>query len=420
MHRNSPAGFCKYLFFIFIFLLGSFTQVSAQKKRVDLEKEKIENQKKIEETNKILNETRNKKTVTIGQLNVIAQQIKEKAKQISTYEKEIRIIDLEIRQTENAIKDLQQHLKALKQEYAKMIYNTAKANDTYSKLIFLFSSNTFNQLIQRIKYFKYYSQARHKHVKQINKIAEVMRLKRRQLYAKRQERSQVVSTVKEENNNLNGLKIVQESTVAELSKKETELLDEIEERKKNLKKLEKLITDLIKREMERAAAEAAAAAKANAANAAANDKKLKKQADINYTSTNFAAAKGKLIWPVEQGFISQRFGKRPHQVLQHVTVENLGVDIQTNKGQKVRTVFEGTVTAVAEVPGMNQIVMIQHGDYYTFYAKLKTVNVKNGQKLKAKEVIGEVYTNDDEVSEVQFQVWKGNEKQDPEQWLHNK
>lgn len=401
---------------LFIFILcNCLVQAQSPKRRIELEKEKQDNQRKLEEASKILNETRTKKTATIGQLNVITQQIKEKTNQIGIYEKEIKIIEIEITQTENSINDLKLHLVDLKKEYAQMIYNAAKANDAYSKLIFLFSSNTFNQLVQRIKYFQYYSQARKKHVKQINKVAVVLNAKRKELYAKRKERSNVVLTVRQENSNLSGLKSDQENAVAELSKKESELLDELEERKKTLKKLEKLITDLIKREMEKAAAELAAAeAKAKL------DKKPKKIPETNYATNNFSAAKGKLFWPVSQGFISQKFGRYPHPVLKHVTVENLGVDIQTNKGEKVRTVFDGTIMAVAEVPGMNQIIMIQHGEYYTFYAKLNSVNVKNGQKVKAKEVIGEVFTNDDEVSEVQFQVWKGSEKQDPEVWLYDK
>lgn len=380
-----------------------------------MEKEKQDNQRKLEEASKILRETRTKKIATLGQLNVIAQQIKEKTNQIVIYEKEINIIDIEIRQTENAINDLKIHLKELKKEYAQMIYNTAKANDTYSKLIFLFSAKTFNQLVQRIKYFQYYSQARKKHVNQINKVALSLDEKRKLMYIKRQERSQVVENVRLESTNLSGMKTEQEVAMVELSKRESQLLDELEDRKKNLKKLEKLIVDLIKKEMEKAAAEIAASdAKAKL------DNKPKRIPEATYATTNFAAAKGKLFWPVQQGFVSQKFGRFPHAVLKQVMVENLGVDIQTNKGEKVRTVFDGTVMAVAEVPGMNQIVMVQHGEYYTFYAKLNNVLVKNGQKIKAKEFIGDVFTNEDEVSEVQFQVWKGNEKQDPEQWLYPK
>ena len=109
---------------------------------------------------------------------------------------------------------------------------------------------------------------------------------------------------------------------------------------------------------------------------------------------------------MERGFISQRFGRHNHPVLKGVVVENRGIDIQTAQGATARAIFEGKVVTVASVPGMNNIVMIQHGEYFTVYAKLKTVNVKQGQKVNAKDVIGTVYTNSEGTTELQFQIWK--------------
>jgi murein hydrolase activator len=399
--------------FALCFLISTifFHAVYSQKRKTDLEKEKNENQQKIEETNRILEETRTKKTTTIGQLNVISQQIKEKNALIRTYEKEISLISYEINQAETSIFGLSRHLEALKKEYSVMIYNASKANATYSKLIFLFSSKTFNQLVMRLRYFKHYSQERQKQVNQIKIVAVSLRAKRQVLANKRSERTQLLADIKQENTSLTSLKGEQEFTITQLSQKETELLEELETRKKALRKIEKLITELIKKEMEKAALEAAANQ---------SQKKIKSTPEVAILSSHFSGNKSKMIWPVQHGFISQKFGRRPHPVLSHVIVENLGVDIQTNKNEKVRSVFEGTVIAVDEVAGMNNILMIQHGEYYTFYAKLKSVYVKKGQKVQAKEFVGEVYTNEDEVSELQFQVWKNNEKQDPEVWLYNK
>jgi septal ring factor EnvC (AmiA/AmiB activator) len=100
-----------------------------------------------------------------------------------------------------------------------------------------------------------------------------------------------------------------------------------------------------------------------------------------------------------------------------VEVDNLGVGIQTNKDENVRSVFDGKVKAVASVPGMNNVVIVQHGQYHTVYARLKTVNVKTGQEVKAKEVLGAVYTDKDGITELQFQVWKNDQKLDPQAWL---
>ena len=103
-----------------------------------------------------------------------------------------------------------------------------------------------------------------------------------------------------------------------------------------------------------------------------------------------------------------------------VLVDNLGVDVQTKKSAVVRSVFDGKVTAVAVVPGMQSVVMIQHGEFFTVYAKVENVKVKMGDIVSRKDVIGTVHTKSDGVSEVQFQIWKTNAKLNPEKWIFKK
>jgi len=107
-------------------------------------------------------------------------------------------------------------------------------------------------------------------------------------------------------------------------------------------------------------------------------------------------------------------------VLKNVVVENRGVDIQTNSGEAVRAVFSGKVLTVASVPGMNTIVMVQHGDYFTVYAKLRNVSVSEGQTISARQTIGTVSTDAEGTSEVQFQVWHNSSNLNPENWLGQK
>lgn len=140
--------------------------------------------------------------------------------------------------------------------------------------------------------------------------------------------------------------------------------------------------------------------------------------DLKVVSSSFTANKGRMIWPVNQGFISKQFGKQEHPVLDGVTTENLGVNIQTNQGARVRTVFKGVVSRITSVPGMNKMIMIQHGDYFTVYTKIDEVLVEKGQEVSAKDPIGKVYTNKEGVTEFQFQIWKGRKRVDPEDWLN--
>lgn len=391
-------------YFIFLFFITSIFLFS-QKKRNELEKEKLENQLKIAETNKILDETRTKKTATMGQLSVVTEQIKEKNEVIRTFIKEISILNKDITYTENNINELYLKLNSLKEEYKSMIYQASKTFNAKNKLLFLFSASDFNQLLMRLQYFTFYSQARKKQASQINKVTFNLKLEQKRLNEIKIQKQSVLNEIRGEHQNLKSLKNEQESTVKLLSSQEEKLQDELKDREKAVKKLDKLITDLIKREIEKA-------------RSASVDKKNLRTPEQTKLSNSFAGNKGKMLWPTEHGFISEPYGTHPHPVLQRVTVINHGVNIQTNRNEKARNVYEGVVSAVAEVPGMNYAIMIQHGDYYTFYAKLKTTSVKVGQKVKAKEFIGEVFTNEDEVTEIQFQIWKAFDKQDPEQWLY--
>jgi murein DD-endopeptidase MepM/ murein hydrolase activator NlpD len=188
--------------------------------------------------------------------------------------------------------------------------------------------------------------------------------------------------------------------------KEKDLKRDVTKRKKAIGKLNRMIAEVIRLEME---------------------KTKNSSGDFTLTpdgvklSTNFQGNQKRLTWPVARGFVSSKFGLQSHPVLKGVKIENPGVDIQTQKDEVVRAVFDGAVSKIASIPGMNGIVIIiQHGEYRTVYANLRKSLVKMGDNVKTKDPIGEVFTDTDGVSEVQFQVWKNFNKLDPLAWLQPK
>lgn len=392
--------------FLIFFQFSQIAFSQSHKTKAQLEKEKEENLSKINETTKILQQTKSQKQATLGQLTAIKQKINAQAALINSISSEITYLDKEIAETEDVITSLEEDLETLKEEYGNMIYAASKSTNYYNKLTFIFSAKTFNQLVMRLKYFKQYSEARKLQLQQIEAVKGSITGQKLKLDKKRHEKNNLLISKTIENQNLNELRNQQDKVVLELNNKEKELKKELAETKKSLNKLEKLITDLIRAEREKAAKESIA-----------KTGKIKATPEVISLSNSFAGNMGKLPWPVAHGDISHRFGKQQHPVLKGVYVENLGVDIQTFKGEPVRSVFSGKVITVASVPGMNNVVMIQHGEYFTVYAKLKTVAVKTGQEIKAKDVVGEVYTDKNDVSELQFQIWQNNAKLDPEKWL---
>ena len=130
----------------------------------------------------------------------------------------------------------------------------------------------------------------------------------------------------------------------------------------------------------------------------------------------FSANRGKLPWPAE-GPVIDRFGQHYHPVFTSLKLPfNNGITIALEKGAKIRAVFNGVVKQIVVMPGYNQCVLVQHGNYFSFYCKLKTTSVRPGDKVKTGDVIGEVDTINGE-TQLHFQIWKDQTPQNPEQWL---
>jgi septal ring factor EnvC (AmiA/AmiB activator) len=396
----------RYLFPILLFVLLLSSEFAfGQKSKDQLEREKKENLKRIVETQKILLETETEKKATVGQLTAINRQIQARESLIGSIKQEINLLDGEISDLTIVVNALQSDLKTLKEEYAAMIFAAYKSNWGMQRLTFIFSAKTFNQLVRRMAYLEQYTEARQVQVKQIVAVSKALADQRANVQVKRTEQGKLLNEELRQAKNLIDLKTRQSELITALSDKEKELRQEMASRKKAIEQMDKLIADLISKEL--------------------NSKKTKEETKASVvadtkSNSSFESSKAKLIWPVETGFISSKFGEQPHPVLKGIMVNNQGVDIQTNSNALVKSVFTGKVATVAFVPGMNSVIILQHGDYYTVYSRLKKVNVKKGQEITTGEVIGEVYTDNQGVTEVQFQVWKSSTKLDPEKWLSSK
>ena len=388
-------------FGFFVWLLAS--GVYAQKTKSQLEQEKRENLSKIAEAEKILSDTESEKKATLGQLRALNQQIEAREGLISALNQEVGLLNGEINDLSIVVNALQSDLKNLKQEYASMIYSSYKANHGYSKLTFLFSARTFNQLYMRLKYLEQYADARKIQARQIEEVSRELDAQRNQVEIKRSEQKTLLNQQLAENRKLINLKTKQSGLVQELTKKEKELKKELADRKQAVDRLDNLIAEIVRKELERS--------KTLSSTAIANEDEI---------SASFESNKNKLAWPVSSGFISSKFGKHPHPVMKGIMQDNPGVDIQTQKDESVKSVYDGKVIQIAYVPGMYNVVILQHGEYYTVYSRLKEVNVKKGTLVKREQPLGAVHTDTNGVSEVHFEVWKNYAKLNPEQWLSPK
>ncbi|WP_254243979.1 murein hydrolase activator EnvC [Hymenobacter sp. BRD128] len=442
------------------------------KSKAQLERERQANLSRIAEAGKVLTQTTQKKQATLGQLNVIKEKLTVKQGQIEHISTQLQGIETNVHQTVKQVLSTQEQLARLKEEYGRLMYAASKTSSGFNQLMFLFASESFNQFVVRLRYVRQYTEERQKQALRIIGAQQQLSHELDGLTQQRQRQKSLLTTQLVENRNLLGLKTEQDEVVQQLSQQEQGLRQELTQRQQAVARLDDLIAQRVREEIARAAHAArlaAVAARRRAARASAAAGRRRSSAsrsearnDETTTASNtdtardddpsanpesdapeettadrrasrvaltpetalvssgFAGNRGRLPWPVAHGFVSQHFGRHPHPVLRHVTVDNRGVDIQTNEGEPVRAVFGGRVLTVAQVPGMNTIVMIQHGEYFTVYAKLRSVNVHEGEQVSAREAIGSAATDADGTAQVQFQVWRNSANLNPESWLGRK
>ena len=439
--------FVRGILFSLLLVLVQSGAVLAQKTRQQLELEKRENSDKIKGIQRILNETASQKKASVGQLQALKQQVTTQKKQIDLLSDDLRLLDGELKTLEKARRELANDLAKLKKEYGQMIYEASKRNTYLSQLVFLFSASTFNQLVLRYKYLQQYTEARQGQVRQMEEVQQQLTAKTQRITAKQQQQKTVLAAQVGEAKKLEALQSKQDEVVKALSQKETELRAELIANRRAAATLEANLRRLIEKEMreraererrerlarekierERLAREKAEREKAIAAGEAPPpvEKPVERPAEkVNSSgmtdeevtlASSFKASQARLPWPA-RGFVSDHFGRKEHPVLRGVIVDNLGIDIQTGANEGVRSVYDGTVLDVTNMPGLSNVVAIQHGDYMTVYAKLKDVSVRAGQKVKARETIGTVATDSEGTSSLQFQVWKNTTRLNPEAWL---
>ena len=437
-----------------------------QKSRAALEAEKKENLERIEQVKKILGQTQKEKRTSLSQAQALRRQIDNQEKKISLAQQDYDLIQREMAENLATQDTLRLELGTLQKEYAEIIVREAKNSRKLTRLGFLFSSTSLTELFMRYKYLQQYSENRKGKFEKIKSLAEALKKRQAELAQGKVRQANVIQQVSEDKKGLDDLKQKQDQIVKELTSKEGQLKTELKKQQDALRRLNSVISVAIAREIAARKAEEEAKAREAARKKAEETARLEAErreaerrkaelakssgktveeapppkteaapkreeapvrepaaaptrAEVATVATGkFSAAKNKLSWPAN-GFISSQFGVRDHAVLKGIKVDNHGVDIRTAPGAEVRSVFEGVVLDISEIPGLNYVVAVQHGDYYTVYANLASVAVRVNQKVSGREIIGTVAEKDG-VPEINFQVWHNFTKLNPELWLGSK
>lgn len=386
---------------------------NAMKKKKVLEEKKKKIQQEIEFKKKLLEEVKGSKSKTMLQLAIINNQIKDREDLISTLNNELTVLSMQISEKKAAIKTAEDKMSRLKQEYAQMVIMTYKNRSSFDRLMFLFSSNDFNQAYKRLTYFEEYGRLRKKQADEIGLHKKQLAEKVQELETKKAEQNSLLGESKDERNNLTKEKVNKEVVITDLKQKEKELKDEVRLKKQMAEKVKKEIDALIEEEL-----------KKYVTKTPGKKDPVKKAPKIVLTpeeqliNNSFEGNQGKLPWPMKEGVITQGFGTYEHPDLAGVVLNNNGVDITTNKGSTARSIFDGVVVVAGSLGAMSgKVIIIKHGEYFSVYQGLEEVYVKKGDKVKTKQELGKVSTDEDNKTELHFEIYKGKSLMNPESWI---
>ncbi|MDD2284137.1 MAG: peptidoglycan DD-metalloendopeptidase family protein [Paludibacter sp.] len=395
----------------------------------ELEEQRKNALKRLETTSKVLSETKKTQRTSLNKLNIINKSISQRKALINNINKEISVLDNEITKLNAETRKLERELEIYKADYANMVKEAYINRSVYSKLLFLLSAESFDQSFRRLRYMQEYSEYRKEQMRKIENTKLEIAKKTEQLGQHKKTQVEIKNQKNTEQQKLIVDQKKENSVYANLKKKERTLQSDLKKQQRIAndlnRKIEALIAEEVRKAEEKRRAEEQAKrgkgtdSKEPATTPRTSEKGYAMTKEEKLISGNFAANAGRLPWPVERGFISGKYGIQAHPTLKYVTTNNKGIYIQTPVKTDARAVFDGIVTQRFSVPGSNNGVIIQHGQYRTVYANLTNIYVRIGQKIKAKQSIGQIYTDpeSDNKTELFFQIWKDRTILNPESWI---
>ena len=378
--------------------------LAAQNQSLDALRDEIRRaEEEIRATNELLAKTKKDKQVTQNQLKLIQNRIRNRKQIIANLEKQTQVINGDIGTKNDTVHAMQNELTQLRKEYADMVYAAYKNYKLNNFLVFLFASKDFNDATRRISYMRRYNRMRQQKAEQIKSVANSLHVQIGELENRKAELTKVRDTRTQEVSSLGKDEKQYQSSLSEINTKSGKLSSEIRKKQSQINKLQQRIQAIIAEE-----------ARKNRA----TPKSAAQEEYIANLSGRFDQNKGLLPYPVRGGVIVDRYGVHPHATQKGLMVNNKGVNIASGSGAEVRAVFEGDITQIVFVQGLNNTVIIRHGNYLTTYSNLASVNVKTGDKVTLNQVIGRLSNSDDSDDCVlHFEIWKETENLNPEQWL---
>ena len=392
---------------LLVLLALVYGEIYGQDARTRLEAQRKQLQQEIVQINGMLQKNKTQKADALESLEDLFLKIDRLRELIRLTNRQINALTSQINKNQADISALEEELAILKEDYASMIVKSRKNSSQQNRLMFLFSSENFWQVIKRVRYMNQYAAYRKQQGENIAKKTKTLRQLNENLVSQKAVKEELLSDNRKVQEQFEQERKKQQKVLQNLRSNESKYAAQIKKKQRQTVKIDREIDRLIREAI------AASNKKAGTTNVS-----FALTPEAKALAANFIANKGRLPWPVRKGVVIQKFGTQRHAVVRTTTIKSNGVTIATSPGTKARAVFEGTVLNIVQFQGSNPIVLIQHGNYVTAYKNLASVSVQKGDKVVSKQEIGSIFTNPTtQRTSLQFSVFYNTTPKNPADWI---
>lgn len=396
-----------YILFLFL-LLNPFTSEAQSAKQKALEAKRVQIQKQLNILNNLYSKDKKEEKGVLSLVEDLNLKVNIRRNLIKITNDQANLLTREINTNQNEISSLRDQLTALKKDYSEMIVKSYKNKSEQSRVMFLLSSDDFKQAYKRLQYIKQYADYQKEQGDLIKGKTTKLQELNTDLLRQKGDKDKLIVENRAAKKELEKELKEQDKLMASIRQNLSSYSSKIKKKQQEISAIDKEIDRLV-REAIAASNKKAGKSKSSKGFALTPEEKL--------VAKNFIGNKGKLPWPVEKGVVKVRFGTQPSPIDPSVKINSNGVRIATERNAKVRAVFGGEVLAVAGQKNSNPTVLIRHGNYITAYRNLSKVYVRKGDKISAKQEIGEVFTNNAGETMLGFGVFKDSKPENPAGWI---
>ena len=318
-------------------------------------KERNKLQARINKQKQDLSRLGKKKFSSLKKLRILDDQLKVRKRELNIYNYNMGKNKTKIALLSKRITAMEQQVSRHRKARIQRLRTIYKEGSLFPIKV-LFASGDFNDLLQRIRYMKIVADSDGALFQKYNK----------QFDALNQEKEVLLQARKK-------LLMLQRSVAS----KRLEIETEKSERQVFLKKLKKEIRT----------------------NKKIQEEQLKSAKDLNQIiarleqkqtqgeGLDITDKKGWLPVPVKGRFLN-KFGRKRDKQYDTYIVYN-GINIRSNRGTPVRSVFEGNVLYTGALEGYGNLIILGHGkDYHTLYGHLDEIVATVGKRVRPGQIIG--------------------------------